>query len=111
MKHVKKIVAGFLLIFSLSVLADAHVDEAIVHCNEAVAHAKFRHSGMIKEHADNALKHARMAETSVPPAAKPHVAAAIVELEKAIKHSSMGDAEIAEKALNEALMHLKAAQK
>ncbi|MSS75867.1 MAG: metal-binding protein SmbP [Methyloglobulus sp.] len=113
MKKLTIVSASALLLLSMSVFADPHIDQAIEHTNAAIEHGKAGHASVVLEHARPALEHAMAGAVVAKGAAKSHMDYAMTDLEETIKHAKEGDghAGVATRYAETALGHLKAANK
>jgi hypothetical protein len=82
--------------------------EAMKHAKVAVSEGQRGTAKAVSEHAQEALKHAEMAQKAEP---DPYVAEAEKALKEAIEHGNMGHADVASQAAENALSHLKMAYK
>lgn len=113
MKKLIVVYASSLLLLSMNVFAEPHLDQAIEHTTAAVEHGKAGHASVMLEHARPALEHAMAGAVVARGVAKSHTDYAMVDLEEAIKHAKEGDAHVgvATTYAETALEHLKAANK
>ena len=114
MKNIKVVFASSLLLASISVFAEPHLDEAITHTNAAIEHGRAGHASVLVEHATPALEHTLSGAIVAKGAAKGHVFYAIADLEQALKHGKEkgeGHVGVATTYAESALEHLRAANK
>jgi Small metal-binding protein len=113
MKKLSIVYAVALLLVSINVFAEPHLDEAIKHASAALEHGKAGHASVLVEHATPALEHTMAGALVAKGAAKSHTDYAVADLEEAIKHGKEGNehAGVATTYVESALEHLKAANK
>ncbi len=81
-----------------------HVADSLEHAQKAEEHGKQGHADVLVENAEEALKHAKMAQKETP---NMHLDKGISELEKAISHGKQGHADVATGYAESAIKHLK----
>ena len=99
-------VAGMGLLVAAAPLALAesqHVTEAVEHAQAAAAQGKQGYPDALVTQAQEALKHAELANKET---ASPHLEQGIHGLKEAIDHGKAGRADAATKAVEDALAHL-----
>ena len=103
---------AFLFALAISVLplgklvmaqVSPHVTQALDHAKEAVEQGNMGHASVVVEHAEESMKHLKMAQAE---GENPHLTAAAKGLEEAIEQGNMGHAELATKGAEEAVRHL-----
>ena len=103
---------AFLFALAISVLplgklvmaqVSPHVTQALDHAKEAVEQGNMGHASVVVEHAEESMKHLKMAQAE---GENPHLTAAAKGLEEAIEQGNMGHAELATKGAAEAVRHL-----
>ncbi len=81
-----------------------HVADSLEDAQKAEEHGKQGHADVLVENAEEALKHAKMAQKETP---NMHLDKGISELEKAISHGKQGHADVATGYAESAIKHLK----
>lgn len=111
MKKITLIGAVLLSFSSMAVLAEEHADEALKHTRMAIQQGKAEHNSALVTHAKEALVHAKKASEVASGESKTHMDAAVKSLESALEHGKMRGKEhgkAATKAAEEAAEHIKA---
>lgn len=111
MKRITLIGAVLMGALSFAVLAEEHADEALKHTRMAIQQGKADHNSALVTHAKEALIHAQKAAEVADGESKTHMEAAVKSLESALEHGKMRGKEhgkAATKAAEEAAEHIKA---
>jgi ribosomal protein S20 len=111
MKKLALACASLLLFLSTTVFAEEHAYTAIEHTSAALAQGKADKAPALVQHAEQALEHAKMAESVAQGHSKTQMQSAVKALEKAISQGKTGDAKSATESTQEALGFLQAGNK
>ncbi|MGZ8214598.1 MAG: small metal-binding protein SmbP, partial [Methylosarcina sp.] len=89
MKRITLIGAVLLGFLSMAALAEEHADEALKHIKMAIEYGKAGHGPVFHQHASEALIHAQKAAEVAKGESKSHMDAAVKLLESAIEHGKV----------------------